>query len=73
MPDDTINVRLPLPRGVAERLRKMCHAKGVPASELITRWIGRHDDAGNEIDVTSSRLDTFMDSFLGEARRKGGR
>jgi hypothetical protein len=46
MSDETITVRLTLRKHVAERLRRMCHARGETASHLIDRWVFAHDDRG---------------------------
>lgn len=46
MAADTLTVRITLRRSVAERLRGMCHAKGLTASDMIDAWVFEHDDAG---------------------------
>lgn len=52
---------------VAERLRKMCHARGLTASDLIDKWIFEHDDAGQPL----ARPKSATEKLAGHARLAG--
>lgn len=46
MSGEELKVTITLRKPIAERLRRMCHAKGITASLLIDKWVFEHDDAG---------------------------
>lgn len=54
--DKTTKVTLTLRSHVAERLRRMCHTKGVTASSLIDRWVLQNfDEKGDPVDTRSGK------------------
>jgi hypothetical protein len=60
MADETMAVKLTLRKHVAERLRKMCHTRGLTASELVDEWILRADEKGRHRSAEERRTDDFM-------------
>jgi hypothetical protein len=63
--DETIVVRITLRKHVAERLRKMCHARGMTASHLVDRWVFLSDDNGEPKPVVQRR-DPLSDFLNGD-------
>lgn len=57
---DEMIVKLTLRKHVAERLRKMCHARGMTASELVDEWTLRADEKGHHRSAEERRTDDFM-------------
>ena len=69
---DEMVVRLTLPRHVAERLRAMCHARGMTASRLVEEWIFRANARGEHRVATTYERECWT-SILDEivtTRRK---
>lgn len=66
--EKTTKVTLALRPHVAERLRRMCHAKNTTASNLIDRWVLQHFDEKGDHIVEKSTIEKSIDN----ARRKLG-
>jgi hypothetical protein len=64
MADDEIKVTITLRKHVGERLRKMCHNRGLTASLLIDAWVFEHDDNGRPKDLPKSK--NPVDQLIGE-------
>jgi hypothetical protein len=47
-----ITVRLTLRKSVAEKLRRICHNRGLTASIIIDSWIFGHDENGSPVQAS---------------------
>ena len=70
MTDREVKVTLTLRGHVADRLRAMCHKRGITASHLVDKWIFAHDDSGEPKKTTSGDpYEDALSQLLGGKRR----
>ena len=53
---DEVKVTLTLRKHVADRLRMMCHNRGLTASLLVDGWIFEHDDSGRPVPQVQPKM-----------------
>lgn len=70
---DELKVTLTLRRPLAERLRAMCHRRGLTASILVESWINEHDDNGRPVEKPAAPRRDAVDEFMDTIRKMGRR
>lgn len=60
-----VKVTLTLRGPIAEKLRAMCHKRGVTASVLIDKWILSHDANGDPVGQKRGNIDDIIEKAFG--------